>query len=511
MKKLVGLLALAIMLFASCTPNPADDNQDSEGDVSITSQRLSVDLTGATAIASFDFVESTQTSSVSTATLANTKYVDISDIVSYLSGHMSNGLFSPMLFTTDDGTDIILGASRNCNNGNVEIVDTGNGTFLAIFDRLVVIDSFPLLEPIKDALENILDIVLEINAVSVSRKENIAFINTETGEAYLLNSPYTQPASKDLDFRLLDSIDDTYGYSDNRIYLLTKSNALYSFDKNNPERMVSVNNSEFKPLKENATIYTDNYAIYQYTQEELGPQSNGYIEIYNAKNPDAYKRIDMSGSDDPLQNMIFRVGNNLFLRDRNTSDNEYGLTIYPLTVNSDLSLTIGEGMSNPIASGFVSNPEGTIVKNSGISFYGESESFLIRAENYLLEPALIWFKADVNGNLSDINVIRLEHGSYFPYPLSEKASASEKAMFWVDNASSGTIFWADFSSGVLKTIKVDGGLASDELSATGSGNIIYHRYMGNGTDVGTYEYNPSTGKETLISYSSMDVHQIYEI
>ena len=516
MRKLIGLLAIVLILFASCTPNPADENTGNDGDneeFAVTTQNLGVDLTGATAIASYDFAEATASSSRVISTSATAKTVDISDVIGYLSGYTSDGLFSPMLFTTNDGTDILLGASKNCNNGKVEIIDTGSGTYLAIFDRLVVIDSLPILEPIRDALENILDIRLEINAISVSRKKNIAFINTETGDAYLLNSPYAITSANDLNFRLLNSTDDTYGYSDNRVYLLTTDNALYSFTKSNPRSMVAINNATHDPLKTNATIYTDDYAIYQFTEEDLGTDGTGYVEVYNARTPSEPRTINMTGSDDPLQNMIFRVGNKLFLRDRivNNSTEEYGLTIYPLTVNTDLTLTIGEGVYYLVSTDFADNPDETPVKNSSVTIYGETESFLIRAENYLIDPALIWLTADANGRLSDINFVRLHHGSYFPYPIGDKAAITDDAMYWVANASAGTISMADFTTGNMRTITLNGGLASDDLSATESGNIIYHRYTGNGTDVGTYEYNPATDTEKVISFSTMDIHQIYEI
>ena len=514
MKRLLGLLAFALVLFASCTPNPADDNTGNEGgdeEIAITAKSLAVDLSDTSAIASYDFAEPAQASFASTSSLAKARTVDVSDVTSYLSGYTPDGIFSPMLFTADDGTDILLGASKNCNNGKVEIIDTGNGTYLAIFDRLVIIDNLPILEPIRDALENILDIILEINAVSVSRKENIAFIDTKAGEAYLLNSPYALTSSDDLDFSLFDSTDDTYDYSDNRIYLLTEDNALYSFTKSNPSGMAAINNAEHDPLKTNATIYTDDYAIYQYDEETLKEPGAGYVEIYSAKNPAPPKTINMSGSDDPLQNLIFRVGNSLFLRERNQNGNEYGLTIYPLTVNDDLSLTVGEGVYYQIATDFESYNSENIPKNSGVTIYGETESFLIRAENHLMRPALIWLNADINGKLYDINAIRLDHGSYFPYPISDKAAISGDAMFWVGNTANGTIYMADFTTGNVRTITLNHALISDELGATESGNIIYHRYTGNGTDVGTYEYNPATGTESVISLSTMDIHQIYEI
>ena len=506
-----------LILFAACTPNPSDNgNAGNEGgneEITFTSKRFEVDLSDISAIASFNFAEPTQSSFASSSFQAKARTIDVSDVISYLSGYTSDSLFSPIVFTTDAGTDILLGASRNCNNGKVEIIDTGSGTYLAIFDRLVVIDSLPILKPIRNALENIPDIMLEINAVSVSHKKNIAFIDTEAGKAYLLNPPYTLTDSDDLDFSLLHNTDDAYGYSDNRIYLLTEDKALYSFEKDIPENMKPINNSRFNPLTTNATIYTDDYAIYQYDEETLGELGKGYIEIYSAKNPKPPKPIQMSGSNDPLQNMIFRVGNNLFLRERTIgNDQEYGFTIYPLTVDDNLGLTVGEDVYYQIATDFAGDfSGGQKPKNSSVTIYGETESFLIRAENYLENPALIWLKADTDGRLSDINVIRLNRGSYFPHPISDKTAILETAMFWVGDIANGTIYMADFTSGKVRTITLNHELASDELVATQSGNIIYHGYTGNGIDVGTYEYNPETGTETIISLSTMDIHQIYEI
>ena len=171
-----------------------------------------------------------------------TRDIDGSAVSSYLSYPEGEG-FSPVLFSLSDGRLAILGSS-----GSLRLFPVGDGCFLCAFDCLAVLDEAPVIEVRKDGSGGITSIVLLLDYPWIDRKENIAYMDMRSGKAYLLNRPSMASDmhdSDDLRFLLSGGNENSFGYSDNRVFLLTEDGTLYSFEKDNP---LSYDPSEQSPV-----------------------------------------------------------------------------------------------------------------------------------------------------------------------------------------------------------------------------------------------------------------------
>ena len=352
--------------------------------------------------------------------------------------------------------------------------------------------------------------VISIDRKWTDKNPNIAYMNLETGNIYLLNKPsFSAGHNEDyLDFLLFSGDDDSYGYSENRVFILADDGGLYTFRKDHPLTLVSVNNADHDPLDTNATVYTDDYVIYQYSFENPDHDGNSYIKVYDTSTKKVAKKTEIA-ENSPLDESLFNVGDVVFARERVNTE-EYGFRIRRLIINDDMSISTGESKYFTLATGRTGSSSN---KNKNSSFYithDRSSTQLVRAENVFTEPILISAFADSNGNLSDIKVLKLTDGSEYPYPISN-AVFKNQTLFWVGKTDPATIYKADLNRERIEKLSINGAaLASDEISVTNNDEIIYHKFI-NGNTVGTYIWNPTTNIERIIAYNRMDIHQIYQI
>ena len=497
MKHIIPLLIIFSLLI-SCTAGPENDFSDGTDpgeDISI-SRDLNIENNEISYLTSFAF-DST------------TRAIDATGVAEYLSYANEEG-YAPVLFnTSSDWGKILIGASNVLEK--ITLYPVGDNCFLCVFDRLISIASDPNIIINRDPDGKIISISLSIESRAVDENKNIAFLNMETNKAYLLNPPVFSEDRHALNFLLSDGKEDSYGYSPDRVYLLADDDGLYTFKKDNPDGLFCVNNTHYDPLKENATLYTDDYVIYAEDIEEEGKES-GKVTIFDSNIKVSRNKTEFS-SDSPLSGAYFRVGNNIFSRElrRDDTKHKYYFTIYPLYISEELKISAGEGIEYFLADTGEIDGNNTI-KNSSMSIYqNDSETLLIRAENVYKTPLLIAVTANEDGALDDPRPLFLQEGEKFPYPISSSTEFVNNCLYWVDDDFS-KIYKADFSAGKIDELLPPHGLVSSDISITNNGEIIYHRFIeGTGNTVGTYLWNAETNEERLISYDEMKVYPIYPL
>ena len=103
--------------------------------------------------------------------------------------------------------------------------------------------------------------------------------------------------------------------------------------------MTPLNNPQYDRLEQNADLYTDEYVIFQHSTEDLQSRT-GYIEVYDAAGEKPVATMDIQDGD-PLDNALFRAGNNIFARELDRSGSIYSFTIYDVSVSPDMRLSAG--------------------------------------------------------------------------------------------------------------------------------------------------------------------------
>ena len=480
---------IMLILVSSCTDTPSGAGS-SDDDIPAFNQSIDIESSGMTMIASTGF---------------STAARGVSDASEYLVYRDDSGEYSPILFRTSAGDLVMLGASSGCYDGKVQILAAGDDSFLCVFDRMIAVDAR------SELIRN------ENGSFSISFKgiwsddqKNIAYINTASGSAYLLNRPGSEGTADYLHFLLFDGNTDSYGYSDNKVYILADNGSFYSFSKANPSAIIPINHGSYHPLTRNADLFTDDYVIYQYYTEIMGDEP-AYIEVFDSTGEKPYGKTDIESNQDVLDNSLFRVGNSIFARERVAENNSYSLRIYPILINDSLEMSHGEGKEFAVADNLTQSTSQIKIKNSNIYIYENGSTLLIRTENQkYAEPMLVSAAVDRNGELSGIHAIKLTDGTFFPYPMSDAAVFMDSSLYWVEDVGSSTIYKADISTGTLNTIEIPGKLASKDIAVLSDGSIIYHSDI-TGNTVGTYCWNERTDSNYLLSYNRMDVHQIYSI
>lgn len=490
MKRFLLTTIVVLCLFSSCVASPENTGSDSPE----PNQTLTIASSDISLLASYSF-ETTEESR------------SITDEEYLVYAH--DDIYEPILFKASDGSEIILGASKDFLEGSVKLLPVGEDAFLCVFDRLIIVNSKPHVE-IHRTEEGFSSMVISIDREWTDESPNIAYMNLETGNIYLLNKPsFSAGHNEDyLDFLLFSGDDDSYGYSENRVFILADDGGLYTFRKDHPLTLVSVNNADHDPLDTNATVYTDDYVIYQYSFENPDHDGNSYIKVYDTSTKKVAKKTEIA-ENSPLDESLFNVGDVVFARERVNTE-EYGFRIHRLIINDDMSISTGESKYFTLATGLTGSSSN---KNKNSSFYithDRNSTQLVRAENVFTEPILISAFADSNGNLSDIKVLKLTDGSEYPYPISN-AVFKNQTLYWVGKTDPATIYKADLNRERIEKLSINGAaLASDEISVTNNDEIIYHKFI-NGNTVGTYIWNPTTNIERIIAYNRMDIHQIYQI
>ena len=131
------LITLFIMLpvIFSCSM-PTENTNANEGESA--GQTLTIESNGISMIASMGF-----DSAMDEEAQAGTKAKAETDgILQYLA-YEGNGSYEPLIFRTDSGTMLIIGASKECYDGTVQLLSVGDNKFLCVFDRLIAISSKP--------------------------------------------------------------------------------------------------------------------------------------------------------------------------------------------------------------------------------------------------------------------------------------------------------------------------------------------------------------------------------
>ena len=416
------------------------------------------------------------------------------DVEEYLS-YTADGGFSPIVFRSGNSF-VIMGSS----DGSVTIHQTGGNTFLCVFDRLVRVKSIPVFIPGG----------LSLDIVDVDRDDNAAFIDLERGEAYLVNEPFSADSGDDFLVFYDEPADGAIAYSDNRVYLLDKDGVLRTFLKDSPSNMTAVNH-ERAPIEGRAEVYTDDYIVFIKSSEDFKEDEpkEQYLMVYDATGKNVEKKtVFEPGS--PLDNMIFRVGGNLFARELEMSDGNYGFRIYKLVIDEDMSVSVsGEGEYALIEEkpGEEHNEEHDYNKNSGVSVFNGDTTTLIRAENRYVEPLLSVVDVDEEGSISNIRTMRLTDGSEFP-SLST-AEITDEAVYW-GNEGEKVIYMADFNAKEITTITIEHHLLDGSLFVSGNGDIIYTAQTA-GNAIGTFSWNHENKESILLSNDQMDVRQMYSV
>ncbi len=483
MRKTVLLTIIAIILLCSCAFNPGkDEGGDDEADVSPSMQMVAEDISSLTSVS---FKTESSASGFSAATDSSSGISSRS----YLSFASSDNTFQPLVFQTEDEDMLVFSSSSEC-----QLLPVGNHSFLCVFDTLVVVDSIPLFADGK----------LSIDIVRTVVGDNIAYMDTDTGKTYILNNPMNPEGPESLDFSVFSSADGSYGYSDNRIFLFSDDGVLWTMLKDNPDAgMTAVNNSKDK-LPMDVTLYTDDYVIIQDDVEDNDKEEvKSYLKVYDTTGEDIHLEQEIT-RDDSLSSTIFRVGNNLFTRNFDISNNSYSFVISKVVIDMEKGeVRTEEAETFQIAESVTSYNYGSN-KNSSFSVFHDGYTELIRAENRfkIIVRALV----DGNGDITDKTYLDLNDDSWFPFPISG-AFHTDSALYWI---RPGKVYKADFSAGNIETIEIEGILEDSGVFVTEEGDIIYNASL-TGNIVGTYIYDTETGKSTLISSDAMDVHHIYRV
>ena len=491
LKRLI-LLTLIMLMILSCSLEQNDDfpgtpDQDKPTDGITVSNELLIDgapMTSFIAPLSYDMTSSSET-----------EEIDAHQFLSYDSG---NGYF-PIEFLTESNEIVLLGNSKD----SLKLLDTGDGTFLCVFDRLVISHTSPIVENEYDENGVIRSLSLSIKVSSVDKKERVAYIDMRQKKAYLL--PYSDSAP--FQFFLDDNQEEIYGYSAKRVYLLSKEGVLFTFERNNPARLTPVNHKG-APLSRSADLYTDDYVIYQAEDESPDFDGRYFIRIYDSSGKRIPRETEFTDGS-TLSNALFRVGNGIYIRDYiydYEGKNEYAFVIHSTNIDGNMMISADEGNTYVIANECVVNPD-SAVKNSGMFIPQGDETIILRIENRYTRPLIVKATADNSGRLSKVVTLRLAEGEYFPFPISETRFCNN-ALYWIDGHES-CICIADFTAEVIRKIKIDG-ILPESLAIMNDGSVLYNKAI-SGNMIETYLYNPASGTERPLLHDMLDVEQIHNL
>ena len=460
-------------MILSCSLEQNDDfpgtpDQDKPTDGITVSNELLIDgapMTSFIAPLSYDMTSSSET-----------EEIDAHQFLSYDSG---NGYF-PIEFLTESDEIVLLGNSKD----SLKLLDTGDGTFLCVFDRLVISHTSPIVENEHDENGVIRSLSLSIKVSSVDKKERVAYIDMRQKKAYLL--PYSDSAP--FQFFLDDNQEEIYGYSAKRVYLLSKEGVLFTFERNNPARLTPVNHKG-APISRSADLYTDDYVIYQFEDESPDFDGRYFIRIYDSSGKRIPRETEFTDGS-TLSNALFRVGNGIYIRDYiydYEGKNEYAFVIHSTNIDGNMMISADEGNTYVIANECVVNPD-SAVKNSGMFIPQGDETIILRIENRYTRPLIVKATADNSGRLSKVVTLRLAEGEYFPFPISETRFCNN-ALYWIDGHES-CICIADFTAEVIRKIKIDG-ILPESLAIMNDGSVLYNKAI-SGNMIETYLYNHSS-------------------
>ena len=492
LKRLI-LLTLIMLMILSCSLEQNDDfpgtpDQDKPTDGITVSNELLIDgapMTSFIAPLSYDMTSSSETEEI--------------DAHQFLSYDSCNGYF-PIEFLTESDEIVLLGNSKD----SLKLLDTGDGTFLCVFDRLVISHTSPIVENEYDENGVIRSLSLSIKVSSVDKKERVAYIDMRQKKAYLL--PYSDSAP--FQFFLDDNQEEIYGYSAKRVYLLSKEGVLFTFERNNPARLTPVNHKG-APISRSADLYTDDYVIYQFEDESPDFDGRYFIRIYDSSGKRIPRETEFTDGS-TLSNALFRVGNGIYIRDYiydYEGKNEYAFVIHSTNIDGNMMMiSADEGNTYVIANECVVNPD-SAVKNSGMFIPQGDETIILRIENRYTRPLIVKATADNSGRLSKVVTLRLAEGEYFPFPISETRFCNN-ALYWIDGHES-CICIADFTAEVIRKIKIDG-ILPESLAIMNDGSVLYNKAI-SGNMIETYLYNPASGTEWPLLHDMLDVEQIHNL
>ena len=228
--------------------------------------------------------------------------------------------------------------------------------------------------------------------------------------------------------------------------------------------------------------------------------------VYDATGKNVEKKTEFE-PDSPLDNMIFRVGGNLFARELEMSDGNYGFRIYKLVLDEEMNVSVSEEGEYTLIEKNPGQTQGYENENSGVSVSNGDTTTLIRAENRYVDPLLSVVDVDEEGSISNIRTMRLTDGSEFP-SLST-AEITDDAVYW-GNEGEKVIYKADFNAKEITTIEIEHPLLDGSLFVSGNGDIIYTAQTA-GNAIGTFRWNHESGESILLSNDQMDVRQMYSV
>ena len=485
-----------MLMILSCSLEQNDDflgtsDQDKPTDEITVSNELLIDgasMTPFIAPLPYDMTSSSET-----------EELDAHQFLSYDSG---SGYF-PIEFLSESGQIVLLGDSKD----SLKLLDTGDGTFLCVFDRLVISHTSPIAGNEYDKNGAIRSLSLSIKVSGVDKKESVAYIDMMQKKAYLLNGAFSSSDSAPFQFCLDENQEEIYGYSAKRVYLLSKEGVLFTFERNNPAGLSSVNHKG-APLSRGADLYTDDYVIYQFDDESSDFDGRYFIRIYDSSGKRIPRETEVTDGSS-LSNALFRVGDGIYIRDciyDYEEKKEYAFVIHSTNIDGNMMISANEGNTYVIADECVVNPD-SAVKNSGMFIPQGDETIILRIENRYTRPLIVKATADNSGRLSEVVTLRLAEGEYFPFPISETRFCNN-ALYWVDEHES-CICIADFTDEVIRKIKIDG-ILPESLAIMNDGSILYNKAI-SGNMIETYLYNPASGMERPLFHDMLDVKQIHNL
>lgn len=491
LKRLI-LLTFTTLMILSCSLEqndvfPGTSDQDKPTDGITVSNELLIDGTSMTSFIaplSYDMASSSET-----------EELDAHQFLSYDSG---SGYF-PIKFLSENGQIVLLGNSKD----SLKLLDTGDGTFLCVFDRLVISQASPIAENEYDEDGVIRSLSLSIKVSSVDKKESVAYIDMMQKKAYLLSSSDSAP----FQFCLDDNQEEIYGYSSRRVYLLSKEGVLFTFERNNPAELTPVNHKG-APISRSADLYTDDYVIYQSDDESPDYDGHNFIRIYDSSGKRIPRETEYTDGA-TLSNALFRVENGIYIRDsvyNYEGMSEYAFVIHGTNIDGNMMISADEGNTYVIADECVINPD-SAVKNSGMFIPQGDETLILRIENRYTRPLIVKATANSSGRLSEVVTLRLAEGEYFPFPISETRFCNN-ALYWIDGHES-CICIADFTAKVIRRIRIDG-ILPDSLAIMNDGSILYNKAI-SGNMIETYLYNPAFSTERPLLHDMLDVNQIHDL
>ena len=494
------LISLFILILFSCIAPGSNSNSGTtdNGDGSV-SQSLTFSVDDIATISPYSYSNSASRNGVIA------KSFDAYSYLSYTTPSSVNP--EPIVFITDSGTKVVF--------KGVRIKDVGNGIIFCALNQLETIKKEPQViykeTGEKDENENP---ILEPTTIYVdvinSFGDNLAFINTKTGDVYLLNDPYGN-------HRIYMNVYDDYYWenavmaSPNNVYLQVQSENGYTLLRVNKStfKVDTLTNDEFLKYPWFEAVSDDSIFFYE--------ESSGFftLDIKNQSTPMLFdnQKFNINVKFDefndymfqPSTNSAFFVGNKFHMLS-NANGNSF-LDLSFSLIDGEAVLDGYEIINTPLSTSTFWDVSVVNIIDNGNDV---KVILYVSSPDKVSDTAHLMQLSYKGNNKPDIKSITISGNS----SSNRSFEYQNGKVYWIDGAttSNSKICVANLDTGYYHERKMNGKtIASSNLRVNKNGTITYWQYMGI-TQVATFTVNPETNDEPkLLLVSDVDVHQVINI